>query len=531
MSHSHRTVRRPGRLVMERLEDRENPNGTVTASLSAGGVLSITGDALDNDIRLQMTATGAIITGLNGTQIKVNGNVGASGTITGDIKHIHARLLAGNDTVAIDAALPFALSGNATFDLGAGNNRLDLATAAALNIGGNLAVRAAAGADTINVSGGLAAGSTVTGNASILLGTGGSSVNIQNLTINGGAGLRVAAGAGVDDVTLDGVVATRGGVSVAGGLDQLNVDLTGAINVAGNVGVSGAAGVDVDVAGGTFGGLTVRGGGFGAVTNVNIAGATTVNNSLSVRGSNTTLDIDAALSVGKHAKVAGGDVTFDASGSSLSIGQNLSISAGRTADVDFSTSGSADIGGNLRILGGIDGDSIDANGNLSVDGNLALFLRGGNNHVSLGTSGDLDVNGNLVILAGAGNDDVTLTQVKIDGNTVISLGAGTDSLVVRDGTTFTGVTVIDLGAGTDLLAVANNASATAGVTFGGQAVLSTGLDNDTIFLGLAQSAGGTAATSVTFQSAGNILNGGFGVDLFTQANAQIFGTIGIFGIP
>ena len=176
--------------------------------------------------------------------------------------------------------------------------------------------------------------------------------------------------------------------------------MTGAINVAGRVGVSGTAGVDVDVAGGTFGSIFVAGGAGSAVTNVNIAGATNIATDLRVRGANATLDADAALSVGRHTVVTGANATFDATGASLSLGKNLFVSAGTKATVNLATSGNADIAGNLTVLGGIDGDDIDANANLTVNGNTALLLRGGNNDVSLGSSGDLDLNGNLVIFGG-----------------------------------------------------------------------------------------------------------------------------------
>jgi len=264
---------------------------------------------------------------------------------------------------------------------------------------------------------------------------------------------------------------------------------------------------------------------------VNIAGATNIATDLKVRGGDATLDADAALSVGRHTVVTGANATLDASGASLSLGRNLFVGAGTKATVNLATTGNADIAGNLTVLGGIDGDDIDANANLTVNGNTALLLRGGNNDVSLGANGDLDLNGNLVILAGAGNDDVTLDEVKVDGNVVIRLGAGTDSLVVNGGSEFFGFTLVDLGAGADLLSVGTDSSASAGVTFHGRSVLSTGFDNDVIHLGTALTAGGTLNTRATFMAAGNILNAGFGVDLFLLANAQIIGALGVIGVP
>ena len=126
---------------------------------------------------------------------------------------------------------------------------------------------------------------------------------------------------------------------------------------------------------------------------------------------------------------------------------------------------------------------------------------------------------------------MTLNQVKVDGNTVIRLGAGNDTLIVDGGTEFLGFVFVDLGAGIDTLAVANDLLASAGVTFHGRTILSTGFDNDVIDLGTALTAGGTLNTRATFLSAGNILNAGLGVDLFVQANAQIIGALGVIGVP
>lgn len=531
MTIGTKLARRSNRLAIERLEDRENPSGDVTAVLLANGTLALNGDVSDNDVQISLSGAGAVVTGLNGTTITANGSTNTSATLNGDVKSLQVNLRAGNDHLSIVSGPAFSLTGNASIDLGAGNNTLDLSTTGILSIGGNLRVTAANGLDTVNVSGG--AGSTIGGHAKIFLGSGGSTVNVNGVTINGAAGLDINTKLGTDTVTLNGLVVTKGGVSIAGGIDQLDVDLTATDNVFRRVRVSGGSGVSVDVDGATLGGLSVSGGA-NANTNVNLTGSTTINGDLRVSGFN--VDVEATgtslMVTGRTDINARVDATLNATGTTLAVNRNVSVSGRDNVNVTFGTSGAANIDGNLRVNGGINEDTITANGNLNVGGSLGLSLRGGNNTVTLDGNGtDLKVGGNLGISAGAGNDTVVLDQVKVTGNTVISLGAGTDSLTMRDGTTITGRTAIFLGSGADILALANSASATAGVTFNGRAVIDAGADGDTLNLGLSLSAGGTANSIVTFNSPGNLLFAGSGLDLFTSVNAQIIGSLGIFGLP
>jgi hypothetical protein len=515
---------------VEALEARENPSGNVDASLSAGGVLKLTGDALDNDIQIQLTAAGAVITGQNGTTITANGSVGGAATLTGSVRSVIASMKDGNDRVAIDSALGFALDGNATFHLGDGNNTLVLDTAGVLDIDGHLKVRAGDGLDDVSIQGGV--NSSIGKSINVALGGGGSVVSIDDVSIDGAAGLKIAAGAGTDVVTLDGVIVSRAGASISGGLDALDVDVTGVANIDRNLSVRGRGAVDVGIAGGAFGGIHVKGGSL-ADTTVNVNGSATVDGSVSVRGFNASLGVnsgDFAVN-GNLAVAARNNATLNVAANSLNVGRHLTVAAGTRADVDFATSGSANVGGKLLVLGGSDGDSITANANLTVDGNLSLLLRGGNNTIELGGGSDLDVNGNLTIVTGSGNDSVTLDQVVVDGRTVILLGAGTDNLTVRNGTSFGALAVIDTGADADVVAIANNVGATAGVTFHGAAVISTGAGDDSIFLGLSAAAGGSTNNRVVFDAPFNVLNAGAGADLFTALNAQIIGNLLFLGLP
>src|SRR6478736_5794185 len=107
-------VPRP-RLAVESLERRDNPAGTVTATLS-GTTLTLTGDDADNDIVIRQTGPTAFTVLGNDTTI--------AGGLTFPAFNLAALKVVmkdGNDAVAIDAAAPFTLSGLASFDLGDGD--------------------------------------------------------------------------------------------------------------------------------------------------------------------------------------------------------------------------------------------------------------------------------------------------------------------------------------------------------------------------------------------------------------------------
>lgn len=59
------TVRNRAKLFVEQMEDRTLPAGTVNASFGFG-VLTLTGDALHNDIEVKVTAGTATIKGKTG---------------------------------------------------------------------------------------------------------------------------------------------------------------------------------------------------------------------------------------------------------------------------------------------------------------------------------------------------------------------------------------------------------------------------------------------------------------------------------
>src|SRR6478609_5868924 len=117
-------VPRP-RLAVESLERRDNPAGTVTATLS-GTTLTLTGDDADNDIVIRQTGPTAFT-------------------------------VLGNDTT-IAGGLTFP-----AFDLGDGDNQLSLVTDGRIDLGG-LTVLAGDGQDHVTVAGGAGTNSRVAGN-------------------------------------------------------------------------------------------------------------------------------------------------------------------------------------------------------------------------------------------------------------------------------------------------------------------------------------------------------------------------------
>lgn len=161
MHRPPRTRRAP--LVLQQLESRVNPNGTVTASL-AGATLTLTGDDDDNVVQLVQTPGNIEVLGLSNTTI-------VGGPNFAGVTSIRAEFADGDDVLSIDATNDFVLSGAASLDLGDGDNFVGLNTSGKIGFA-NLAITAGDGQDDVSVTGGFDKGSQVTGNMSISLGVG-----------------------------------------------------------------------------------------------------------------------------------------------------------------------------------------------------------------------------------------------------------------------------------------------------------------------------------------------------------------------
>src|SRR5262249_54915281 len=140
------TLTRRLRLDLEHLEPRDTPAGTVNAVLS-GTTLTLIGDDADNAVQLNKTPGGIEVVGINATQV-TGGVQPFAGVIA-----IRAVMKDGNDTVFLDPAADLVLSGISTFDLGDGDNVLQLSTTGKLDLGG-LTVLAGDGLDKVTIAGG-----------------------------------------------------------------------------------------------------------------------------------------------------------------------------------------------------------------------------------------------------------------------------------------------------------------------------------------------------------------------------------------
>jgi hypothetical protein len=322
MYGSRRARRAP--LALHQLESRDNPNGTVTASV-AGGILTLTGDDLDNSIAVDQTGAGSFtVTGAANTAIQGGPN------FTG-VNSVVANLADGNDVVALfgsvdqdsDGLTDFILPGAVTINAGDGSNILGLTGSGKVQVSG-FSYTGGDGDDQVTFYGGFDKGSKVTGNVVINVGIGFNSqgpastfrdtyINLANLEVGGIGGVRVTAEDGTEYPSLS------------------NLKVTGPVFIDG-----GDGGIGVTVNGGTLGSMSVKsaGAGYGldnSTTAVTFQGARVIG-PVSVKGATETrLSLDTA-ELGPTT-VSGGKNSFN--------GANVETTAGAST-----------IHGDLKLTGG-----------------------------------------------------------------------------------------------------------------------------------------------------------------------------------
>ena len=238
-----RSRRRPAaratKINTESLEVRSLLAGNVLASIQAGG-LTLQGDNLDNDVRIDFDATTFSISGLNGTTI--NGDASFSRPISeiSGVNRIGISLGNGNDSLGVFGTLPErGFVGTTTVDSGAGNDVLFMD--GDINLGGDLNIRTQAGDDVVVLR-----GSTVA-DANIHTGAGNDRVGLLDVTvvddlfidasagadIVGVAGLavgdktRVVLGSGDDTLLSDGSFTDENGVAAGSNRFFDRVDVLG----------------------------------------------------------------------------------------------------------------------------------------------------------------------------------------------------------------------------------------------------------------------------------------------------------------
>lgn len=487
------------RLDVQRLETRLPLAGDVVASLAAG-VLTLHGDAAANFVEISTTAAGDVrvvaLPRLGGgdTRLLVDGAPVAEHDFR-SVTALRVRLGAGDDSCRLSGREPFSLD---TVDIGTGSGadicRLDLGA----TITGAVTVATGADADVVDL------GATILGDLRLTTGDGADVVAAEGLSVGGGVVLdlgagddsvsvvneatfqrdvRILAGDGADDVALLGGIDVAANLRIATGAGPDEVGLTG-LDVRGDVALATGSGDDrvsvtsltsgaalrvdaggghdaIDLAGGVeiTGDLTlVAGGGTDVLTTtglVRVHGSASANlgagtgETLTVRQADDspdgrTLDVDGDVTIVKPAGTA--TITLSGSGPNgrPQVGRDLVISAtGGATTVGVVGVGT---GRDLRITTGAGGDLVTI-GQLTIGRRLVVATGAGSATVEVGqvsTGEDARISGGdgvdavrwrdgsvqrqLFALLGRGDDTLDLRRV-VPGSTDLRGGPGTDALV------------------------------------------------------------------------------------------------------
>ena len=271
-----------------------------------------------------------------------------------------------------------------------------------------------------------------------------------------------------------------------------------------NLAVTAFKDAELNLAGGTaeFGGsLTVSGQTAGRLTQT---GATaTVTGSLRVAGGAA----EAVLDVGGGSWIAKGTTTVTSPGRAV---------------LDLTPTTTGRLEGNVLVQGGSGFDEISASAPTEFMKNLTVSLGAGGGRVDLapGTT----VGGSLTVTGGTGADEVSLRGVDVTGATRIVTGGGTDTLTVDLGATFDATFFADLGGGADTINIAQGLGTPGPVTFTGKATILGGTGGDILRLG---QTGADPNRRAVFGTAGSVIDGGAGVNLFDDEQAVFSGPVSI----
>jgi hypothetical protein len=481
------------RLALESLEGRSVPAGNIAAAISPTGVLSLVGDDQANTVTILVTGLNVVVTPDASTNVNSAG-AGNAVTLTGIAKSLATDLKGGDDSLSIDGASDFVLTGSAAIQLGGGSNTLNLVTTGQLQLG-SLAVTADDGIENVTVSAGAGLGK-VSGNASFnYVGVG--NTNLSEMSFLGTGGVKIA--------------------NIAGSVSAIDTTISKTFSWAA-VGQTSIVGLTRC----TIGSVKLTG------DNV----TTSIQNS-TISGNVASNAFQSFFSVvgpfqAKNVSVTGITAYFQATGTTVNIMGNLTVAATVDSLTSFNTSDLSQIQGNLRVTSGKWDDTFKTNFEFHVHGNALIDLGEGNNTIQIGNGPQLvSFDTNLTIKTGAGIDSVSLEHVGVTRTTSIQTGAGGDSLTIDDGSIFNGPLSANLGAGDDNLAVAQNTSSANAVTFDAKVTILMGTGNDTMQLG--KGTGGDANSAAAFRFAGSKIDGGTGLNLFDdgtpmQYTGLTFGT-------
>lgn len=315
-------------------------------------------------------------------------SVGESTTVTGNASGTSALTIFNG--VTLDAGLT-------------ATNQTGLILGTSAEIEGTLSDLSSSDANPKTIS--LDTGSTVTGNVNLLLGNGGSTVNLDGAI---GGTLLVDTGTGTNSVTVDGATITGAATfDLGNGANTLNV----------NGSVNGSA---------TFAStFTYLGGTGGQNINLNANSSTPSYTSIYLNlGTSTTNTVGfnaGATVTGSVTIIAGAGNTAVTIGSN--IGGSLVVSLGAGTD---SLTDSGSVTGALSSIAVSGTDTIDLSGTsyASVTAQLGNATAANTNQFTLSGSA-----ASIYVIGGTGKDTVIIDGV-VTGSVIAALGAGTNSATV-----------------------------------------------------------------------------------------------------
>lgn len=396
-------------LVIESLESKLAPAGTVAAVLS-GGVLTLTGTLDDNSLTITEFAPDQFtIAGAGGTLIKLGADAPAASVNFSALVHtIKADLKEGNDTLNLNN---IDLGKDLVVNQGIGNNATNLS---GLFVGGNVTILGGANADNVT----LAAFLEVGGNVTLNLGDGVNnfSSNISHLLVQGG--LSYTGGNSADNISLSNGFINLGSLTVAAGSGDGTLSI-GASDFL----IGGAVNITtLDHASVSFNTILNAG------DRLVIGGPLTVKNGLGNNGFTLTAGdsalIEGAISITNG--VASNSSSVSITSTLLSVEGGITIKNGNGAFNNFIAGGQVDIHGGISIT---NGNSVGTTSN-GIAGNVFRLLGG----ISISNgSGTFNNNINPSLLNAGGAISIT----NVDSNA----GLTTNSISIPGMLNATGVTI------------------------------------------------------------------------------------------
>jgi hypothetical protein len=256
---------------------------------------------------------------------------------------------------------------------------------------------------------------------------------------------------------------------------------------------------------------------------VDITGPLTVSGQTT--GRLTQNGVSTTTTVAGPVRVAGGaaEAVLDIEGDAWTGKEATTVTSPGRAVVAATAGTAARFEQNVAVQGGSGVDTLVGSSSARFLKNLSVNLGAGGGQVNLGPGST--VGGALSVTGGTGADTVSLAGVTVTGSTRVVTGGGADTLTVDQGAAFGGTFYADLGAGADTIAIGQTTGASGPVTFSGKVTILAGAGNDNLRLGRAAAAGGDAHCRPAFVAAGNVIDGGSGINLFDDEAAAITGSV------